>query len=727
MDSREAIDVNLQNLWLGIKRRWLPATGVFACIVGASVILASLQKPVYVAQGKILLRKVSHSTSITDIGSIDNSELEPLTQEGNPANTEIEIISSLPLANETIAALNLTNQEGERLKPTQFLSHLKLKNVPSTDVVEVIYESPTPQEAAAVVNKHMSLYVEKNISSNRAQASAVGDFIAKQLPKVETTLREAEAALRRFKEQNQVVNLEEEGKSAVAVLKELEDRITATAAALEQAKTRSVTLQREIGANPRDVRPLNTINQSASVQKVLEELQQVEGELVILQTRFYEGHPSVESLQNKKAALKSLLQNRIQQSLGVSRDVSRKDLQLGELKQKLTEEYINSEVERLSLASQLAFLSQARSNYRARSNILPQLEQRQGELERQVAVAQSTYELLLKKLQESRVEENRNIGNVSIIETALVPEQPAGSKKIITVGLGSVLAALLAVATILLLEISDKSIKTIKDAKQVFRYTLIAGIPHLGKKVRGRQKQDWPIPELPVRDNPRSLVAETYRMLQANLKFLSSDRALKAVVVTSSVPKEGKSTICANLATAIAQLGRRVLLVDADMRCPLQHHIWNLNNDAGLSNVIVSQIKLQEAVQEVMPNLNVLTAGVIPPNPMALLDSHRMASLMNHFTQQYDFVIIDAPPLGVAADAQTLGQMTDGILLVARLGVVDFASAAAAQESLDCSCQNVLGVVVNDVAVKNERYYKFHPTRRKQSDRDSTEVLSARR
>lgn len=727
MESREAIDINIQNLWLSIKRRWLPAAGVFGCVLGVSALAAFSQKPVYVAQGKILLQKTNNSSSLTELGTESNRQLEPLSPEGNPSNTEIEIIRSLPLAKKTVAALKLKNESGEPLKPTQLIGKLQLKNIASTDVVQVAYESKNREEAAVVVNKLMSLYVENNILSNRAQTAAVGDFIAKQLPTTEARLRLAEANLRRFKEQNQVLNLDEEGKSAVAGIKEIEDQITATEAALAQAKTRSASLQKQIAIDSQDIVPLNSLNQSAGVQKVLAELQQVEGDLVVLKTRFKDGHPSIEQLEQKKASLKALLQTRVGQSLGVSKQVPNRDLQSGELKQKLTEDFVNSEVERLSLSSRLAFLSKTKSAYQQRANILPQLEQRQGELERQVKAAQSTYEILLRKLQEVRVEENRNIGNASILETALVPDQAVGGKKVIVLGLGGVLATLLATATIVSLEISDKSIKTLKEAREAFGYTAIALIPQIGKKVSFRnKKQEWSIPEIPVRDNPHSLIAENYRMLQANLRFLTSDKPLKVVVVTSSVPKEGKSTVCANLAAAIAQLGRRVLLVDADMRCPMQHHIWNLTNAAGLSNVIVSQTEFQATVQEVMPNLNVLTAGVMPPNPMALLDSQRMASLVNYFTQLYDFVIIDAPPIVVAADALTLGKMTDGILLVTRVGLLDFSSAAGAKESLERSCQNVLGIVVNGVKVENQHYDKFH-TRKSFDNRVSSQLISNRK
>jgi capsular exopolysaccharide synthesis family protein len=208
-------------------------------------------------------------------------------------------------------------------------------------------------------------------------------------------------------------------------------------------------------------------------------------------------------------------------------------------------------------------------------------------------------------------------------------------------------------------------------------------------------------------------------MLQANLKFLSSDKELKAIVVTSSVPREGKSEVSANLATAMVQVGRRVLLVDADMRHPSQHHIWELTNSVGLSNILVGEAELNAALREVMPGLDVLTAGVIPPNPVALLDSKRMASLIETFSKNYDFVIVDTPPLAGIADAPILGKMADGILLVVRPRVVDSANAKAAKEFLARSGQNVLGLVANGVIIKNEPDSYFYYTNEEYSKQAS--------
>ncbi len=719
MESTEAIDLDFQKFWLIVKRRWLPAAVVFSCVVGVATVLALLEEPVYIASGKLLFKKTNQTSSLTGLGQ-EIGELKTLGAKSSALNTEMEIIRSVPFVQKTITALQLKNEQGRPLSPQAVANRINLQIIPLTDVLQLSYQDTDPQIAAAVVNNVMNLYLENNVLTDRAEAVAAGDFIAKQLPKTEATVRQAEVALRQFKEQNQVVALEQEARSAVEMNKQLQMQISEAQAALAEANSRTRLLQNKVGMDSQQAIATSTLNQSAGVQKVLEEYQQVEADLAVQQTRFADTHPAIEALRQRRDALKALLQARVGQSLGNQQQVSDQNLQMGALKQQLTSDLVKSEVERLGLESRLSSLSNAQSVYRQRANVIPRLEQYQRELERQLAAAQSTYQILLQKLQEVRVTENQNMGNARIIEPALVPQTASLRKKIITLALGNVVGILLAIATIFILELSDTSIKTLKESRELFGYTLLGSIPYFGKKVNSRRKnQEANIPELPVRDTPRSPISEAFRMLQANLKFLGSDNPLRVIVITSSVPKEGKSTVSANLAAAIAQLGRRVLLVDADMRHPVQHHIWELTNVAGLSDVIVGEAEFDSAVTEVMAKLDVLTAGVMPPNPMALLDSKRMASLIEHFSECYDFVIIDAPPLILAADALTLGRMTDGVLLVARPGVVDSTSAAAAKESLDRCGQNVLGLVVNGVIVENESDSYFYYAQGYSKDEDS--------
>jgi capsular exopolysaccharide synthesis family protein len=451
------------------------------------------------------------------------------------------------------------------------------------------------------------------------------------------------------------------------------------------------------------------LNQSDGVQDILKEVQQVESQLASRRTVLTNTHPEIIALESKFNSLKGLLQDRIRQTVGNKQQLNGR-LQVGELKQKLAGELIDLESTSVGLTDQLSALSNLQANYKQRLENLPKLEQQQRELERKVEAAQSTYSLLLKKLQETRIAENQNIGNASEVSEALVPQQPVSSPLINYLS-ASLLGMLVSLATMYLLESQDKSIKTIEEAKELTGLTLLGVIPDFSKpkkSIIGKQDTEAAYPTLMVRDAPRSPISEAFRMLRANLKFMSADKELKVIVVTSSVPQEGKSTVAANLATSMAQMERRVLLIDGDLHHPSQHHIWELPNAEGLSNVIVGQIEVMKAIKKGMDNLDVLTCGAVPPSPASLLDSKRMASLIESFRSYYDYVIIDAPSLNLAADAATLGQMADGVLLVLRPGIVDSVNAAFACEMLEKSGQNVLGQVVNGVVPKNERHISYY-------------------
>jgi capsular exopolysaccharide synthesis family protein len=713
--------IDLQPYWFILKRRWLPASAVLGFVILLTASVTSVQKPDYEAQGKLMLKRANTTSTLTGLGR-EIGELDSLGQQDNPVDTEVEVIRSVPILQKTIAALNLKNKQGKPLKPKELQKQLTVKSIKGTDVMELSHKSTAPKEAAAVINKVMNFYLENNLHTNRAEAVAARKFIEEQLPKTKDTVRQAEAALRSFKERNRIVALQEEAKSAVAVIADLDSQMAKAQVELTKANARSAALQNQLGMNAQQSVAINSLTQSPGVQKVLEDFQAVESQLARERSRFQEEAPVIVNLKSKEAFLKDLLQKRIKQVIGDQQQSFDGNLQTGELQQKLTEEFVKSEVERFVLTNQLTALTNIDSSYKQRAYIIPQLEQTQRDLEREVEAAQSTYETLLKKLQEVQVAENQNMGNVRIIEAAEVPEKPSGGKKaVVTTFGGLLLGILLSATTVIVLEVRDTSIKTLKEARELFGYTLLGTIPLLGKKVTSRSRNlERTVPALPVRDSPRSPISAMYRMLQANLKFLSSDKTLKVIVVTSSVSKEGKSTVSANLAAAIAQVGRRVLLVDADMYHPSQHHIWELTNAAGLSDVIVNQADFSAVVEGVMANLDVLPTGVMPPNPLALLDSKRMASLVEYFSENYDFVIIDAPPLVIAADALTLGKMTDGVLFVARPEVVERGSAAAAKESLERSGQNVLGLVINGVILENESDSYFYYKKGYYVEEDST-------
>jgi succinoglycan biosynthesis transport protein ExoP len=214
---------------------------------------------------------------------------------------------------------------------------------------------------------------------------------------------------------------------------------------------------------------------------------------------------------------------------------------------------------------------------------------------------------------------------------------------------------------------------------------------------------------LVVQREPDSFASEIYRMIQTNLKFLVGNRQPKVILMTSSVPGEGKSLVAANLAAAMAQLGRKVLLIDADLRKASQHGLWQISNKVGVKDVVAHKTPLSQVVTQPMKQLDLLTAGTIAPNPLALLDSPEMSQLVATARKEYELVIIDAPPLAVTADVLTLSKLTDGIVFVSRPGVVEHESAELAKETLQNAHleQQVLGMVINGVKPKEFDRYSY--------------------
>lgn len=708
-------ELDLQKYWLVLKRRWLPAVAVFAGTVALAGLASTLQAETYEASGRMLL-KVDRQSAL--VGLVQNPDDLTLDVQSSVLNTEAQVIQSVPVAQRVIDALQLTDDEGNPLRPEDFLGGLDVTPIGGTDVLEITYVSDNAEEAAAIVNEIAEAYVQQTIDVNQEDVAEARQFISEQLPRTEAQVREAEVALRDFKEANGIVALEEEARTSVNTLTNIQTQLTTLRSQLADASAQIASLQSQLGVSPDEALVISSLSQAPGIQQVLLQLQTAESELALQRTRYRDSHPEIANAQRRVAALNDTLSQQVAQVAGSTAGISARDLQAGDVERQLIGQLLQAEATRAGLQDQIAVLIDTQNQYRNRASVLPRLEQTQRELERQLLAAQTTYETLLTRLQEIQVTENQNVSNARLISPAQVPEDSSNPSKKVFLVLGGVAGLMLGVATALLLDIVDRSLKTVKEARELFSYTMLGIIPSFGRSGRLWSKDpERSIPRIVTQDFPHSPVAEAYQMLQANLKFLSSDRKIKSMVVTSSAPREGKSEVSANLAAAIAQVGSKVLLVDADMRHPSQHHAWDLTNGMGLSNVLVDQVDYSSLVQRVMPNLDVLMAGVIPPNPVALLDSNRMRSLIEQFSKDYDFILFDTPPLSGTADASVLGQMVDGMMLVVRPGVVDYRSAKSTRDFLEQSHQDVLGIVVNGVNARTEPDSYFYYSREYQGER----------
>jgi len=296
------------------------------------------------------------------------------------------------------------------------------------------------------------------------------------------------------------------------------------------------------------------------------------------------------------------------------------------------------------------------------------------------------------------------VNSLSVVEPAAAPTLPMPSGKMRTVLLAAAVGLVLALGTAFLLEYLDDTIKTPDDVERAMKLTTLAGISRIG----GDKMSD----RLITIKHPRSPISEAYRVLRTNLQFSSLDRPLQTLVVTSPNPVEGKSTTAANLAVVMAQAGKAVVLVDADLRRPVQHRVFGVDNNRGLTEVLldgdpVLDGNLQETGVE---NLRLLTTGPLPPNPSELLGSQRMARLVEQLKKEADVIVFDSPPSLAVADASVLATQADGVLIVADAGHTRRKMAREAVERFRQVGANLLGVALN--RLKSGRggysYYYYH-------------------
>ncbi|MFK0729840.1 MAG: GumC family protein [Gloeotrichia echinulata GP01] len=684
--------------WTILKRRWLPTSIVFGLLLILSIVKTVIETPIYQASGQLVLKK-NPTSSLTGVGN-QLGQLESSVS-GRPLGTEVAVLRSFPVVERTINALHLN------LHPLVFLNNLQVKNIENTDILEIYYTDTDPRKAADIVNTLIKIYIENDINANRAQTRSARDFIAQQLPLKKTALQVAEQKLQYFKQQNGVLDLKAEASSTVAILSDLSRQVNVTKSEIETQTARIESIKQIFGVSVQDAMATTFVSESPATNLVLSKLQDTQQKIEISRLLLTENHPTLINLKEQEVVLKKELQRRIEQSfignagrLNQNKNPEKIVPLNGQgLQQGMLANYVNAEAERLSLQVRLKALAEVIKSYKQRANTLPQLELQQRQLEREITATDSSYQSLLARYQELQVAENLQVSNAVVVTPALIPGVPIKSRQYINLLQGLIGGFVLGGATAFILEKFDKTIKTPKSARDLLGYTLLGYIPPF---TNGNS-----IPELIVKNQPDSHISEAFRMLQTNLRVFNSERPIKVIVVSSAVPKEGKSTIAANLAISISQLGRKVLLVDADLRNPSQHTIWEMTNEVGLSNVLKSESDLEQAITEVAPNLQVLAAGEVRSNPSALLDSSQMAILVAQVAQKYDFAIIDSPPLTVAADATILGKLANGILFVVRPGVADADSVSLSKELLEKANQNVLGIAINGIKV-GQQYYGYN-------------------
>ncbi len=356
---------------------------------------------------------------------------------------------------------------------------------------------------------------------------------------------------------------------------------------------------------------------------------------------------------------------------------------------------------------------------------MPDKMMQTSSLKRAQTIAEKMYEQLDDRYLEAWMTEESVFGNVRAEDPASLNAAPIRPNRQSSILTGSLFGLALGIGIVVLLSLLDSRVRTPEEVES-HNIHLLATVPAINP---ASQPLDVPaslaynadgitpnpaakyIPHRASHLDPRSSVAETFRSLRTTILFAGLDKDIRVLALSSSAPQEGKSTSSSNLAIVMAQMGKKTLLVDADLRRPVQHSVFGIPREPGLTNLLFERATFEEAIHATdVPNLFVLPCGIIPPNPSELIGSKRMIQLVQRLREEFDFVLLDTPPVVAVTDALLLGHLADATIIITRAGVSRIDALLRAMDTVERSGVNLLGVVLNDFNPVGSygSYYKYY-------------------
>ncbi len=537
-----------------------------------------------------------------------------------------------------------------------------------SNILRVSSQGTDPGHVRDVVNIVTEVYREMNVAGKTQEAGKTVDFISQQLSGLQDVLDVSEQQLQEYKVQTGLTTLGPEGNSLVQKLVELEQR----QAEMKLKRQRVESAISIIEAAIRSGGPLTvpTIEDVPSITDSAAKLADLDAQKKGMLIDYTPSHPAVVDVQ--------IQINRVREALLSTYQAIHQELLLSERD-----------------------LSRTITGFDAQLENIPEAELELAKRTRVNTVNAELYTFLLQKQQEARIAQASTISNVQIVDPAVTPKEPIKPNKKKNLALGLILGLMLGVGLAFLLDYMDQTIKTSEDVKEKLGLNVLGIIPRIPF---ADEDAKLPRKRLVTTLAAKSPVVESFRALRTNLNFLTAKQKHKIIMVTSSLPDEGKSTISGNLAVVLSQTGAKVLLIGCDLRRPQLFEMFGMKNEPGLVNLLMDDD--QNAIRHLTnPRMDFLPAGSIPPNPSEILDSARMARLLDKVRAHYDYVVLDAPPVLPVTDAQILAPKVDINLVVLEPCRVPEKAALQMVESLRAVDAKIAGIILNDKSGRGFKYY----------------------
>ena len=694
------------------KHQWLILT--FLVTVVTVVTLASFKmKPVYEAAARVEVDKESQGMLPFQQGNSYDDEYVDMQQY---LETQTKILQSETLALQTIKSLDLGRypefggsssalvfkQGGAAPKRPAilgaFLGSLSVKLVPNSRLVEVRFEAHDPQLAAQVVNTHLQNYIELNFRSKYDATTQASNWLSAELEELRIKVQKSEDERLAYERANRIWQIDEKQDITTQKLADLSKAVTEAQTSLAEKEA----LYRMAASGNVDALP--AVQTNPVVQDLLRRKSELDQSYADAVNQYGPNYPKVQRLAEQ--------QKEVAEDLAKARKTMVESIQ---------QEYTTAR-------GRTQLLQEALDKQKAETNDLAEKLVQYHILQHDAESNKTLYDGLLQKLKEASITAGLRSSNIRVVDPALVPAVASRPQKARNILLGFLVGLVGGVGLAIFREYLDNTVKSPDEVEALTglpSLAVVPSLPSLGKsqsrlsrrqKDKSLQAATGPRVELLAYVQPKSQISEAFRALRTSLLLSQADHPPQVILVTSAMPREGKTTAAVNLAVTLAQLGDSTLLMDSDLRKPGVRRALNLpaGKATGLSSYLAGVCSLEEITfaHPAIPNLSVLMTGPVPPSPADLLSSYRLRDAIAELRHRFKFVVIDSPPIMAATDAVILSALTDGVLLVVRSGETPKEAFTRARDVLISVKSRILGVVLNAVDSSAPDYYysyRYYP------------------
>jgi capsular exopolysaccharide synthesis family protein len=694
------------------KHQWLILSFTLAVVTIVSIATFRMQ-PVYVATTRIEIDR--ENANILPFQGTDSYDY--MMDLENYIETQSKILTSETLALQTIRIAGFTGSPGTS-EPSQavltgslanqqrppelsgFLGSLAVKRVPNSRLLDVSFEATNALLAAQMVNAHIKNYIDQNRRSHYQSTTEATTWLTDQLDELRVKVKNSEDARLEYEKKNQIWELDDKQNITTQRLADLNKELTlAQNDRMNRQSLFEFAKSGEIDSVPQ-------IRDNVAVQDLIHRRAEISAQYNDALAQYGPNFPKVQRLQ---AQLSELDANVVREKKSV---VGRLESEFREARQRED------------------LLTKTLDQQKIEANRMAELMVQYNILKRDAEANKSLYDGLLTKLKEAGISAALQSSNIRVVDPAMVPSSPARPAKVRNITLAFLVGLVGGIGLALAREYMDNTVKTPDDIETLSRLPSLAVVPAFAesngdaKRSRllgggngngnghGRERHA----ELVAQHYPKSQMSEAFRALRTSLLLSQAEHPPQVILVTSALPREGKTTAAANLAVTLAQLGDRTLLIDADLRKPGIGRLLNLGSGkfAGLSSYLagVSSLDLVTVQHPAIPNLSAIPTGPLPPNPADLLSSHKLADALVELRTRFKFIVIDTPPIMAATDAVILSVQADGVLIVVRSGETPKEAFTRTRDLLVSVKCHLLGVVLNAVDSSAPDYYysyRYYP------------------